>query len=303
MIPDVPFEYYTVGVLFPIDVQEDVLEEESEGVDADGANEDPVPLSGQLRPSSLGLSCVVDVDVVRVELRAAQYSKVESRWHRRPIFCTIEIRRDEQENVRGVEGLALDVVSRWRAGRVSGQWNLTVAVVNRASPNADRKSAIAASCFYQVSFELRPVGGVLHPASGVEEPELNTEEEDELAFRYRNKISYGVGHGCAVSWRSDEGPPNCITTDSIPAYTVPTLAAREGDQPWLSAWWLANADASTIGQLYELTDEYSRAIAKMRADNVPNGRRESAAVDRLLKRMEQARDRMRLGIGMLVSDG
>jgi hypothetical protein len=303
VIPDVPFEYYTVAVLFPSKVEEDSIEEETEGFDADGEQEDPIPLSGQLKPSSMGLSCVVDVDQVRIELKAAQYSFVDSRWHRKPISAAFNLSRDDPNTLHFVPGVNLEVVSRWRAASVAGQSNLTVAVVNRSASVADQgKAAIAASCFYQVSFTVIPKGGFLHPASGVEEPELNTEEEDELAFRYRNRISYGVGHGCAVSWPSDEQPPSKISTDSIPAYTVPTLAAREGDQPWLGAWWLANMDMEKVGQLGELVDEYSEAIEKMKLETVAHGAREAAAMTRLAERMEEARDRMRLGVKTLQSD-
>ena len=302
-IPDVPFEYYTVAVLFPPSVEENSIEEEAEGFDADSEHEDPVPLSGQLKPSSMGLSCVVDVDCVRIELRAAQYNLVDSRWHRTPIVATIEVHRGETNRAYAVPGVNLEVVTRWRAVQVGDKWNLTVAVVNRSlAVDNGGKAAIAAACFYQVGFDLQPVGGLLHPASGVEEPELNTEEEDELAFRYRNKISYGVGHGCAVSWKSEEGPPNLISTDSIPSYTVPTLAAREGDEVWLDAWWLASADASQVTHLNELVDEYSRAIDEVKRNTFPNGAREAAAMARLAKRMEEARDRMRLGVNVLISD-
>lgn len=111
-ILDIPSELYTVAVLFPPSVKGDANEEEPEGFDGDGEHEDPVPLSGQLRPSSMGLSCVVDVEKVVVDISAAQYALREGRWCRRPIFKRIEISRGDVGKF--LEGEQLEVVSRWR---------------------------------------------------------------------------------------------------------------------------------------------------------------------------------------------
>ena len=303
MIPDLPHELYTVAVLFPPNVEVNDIEDESEGVDGDGEHEDPVPLSGQLRPSSMGLSCVVDVDKVVVDLSTARYEHINGRWKRNPFVATLKICRGQVENAF-LLGDRLEVVSRWRESSIPGHWNLTVAVVNRSvfPPASEGKKGIAAACLYQVAFTVRADGGALHPASGVEQPALNTEEEDELAFRYRGKISYGVGHGCAVSWDDSVLEPCEISTESIPSYTVPTLAAREGNELWLGAAWLSNLTVDQVPRLGELVKAYSDAIAEMVARTQPANDRETDAMNRLVGRMEEARDRMARGIELLRVD-
>lgn len=302
-ILDIPYELYTVAVLFPPSVEGNSIEEEPEGIDGGGGNEDPVPLSGQLRPSSLGLSCVVSVEKVVVEICAARYVLHEGRWCRRPIFDTVEITRGDSGKFP-VDGGQMEVVSRWRQSVFPGRWNLTVAVVNRSElPDiSEGKKGNAAACFYQVAFKVLVEPGVLHPASGVEQPALNTEEEDELAFRYRGKVSYGVGHGCAVSWDDSVKPPSEISTESIPTYTVPTLAAREGDEAWLGALWLAKLTVDQVPILKQLVRAYSLAITQMVVETQASDPREVAAMSRLVSRMEEARDRMGRGIDLLMVD-
>jgi hypothetical protein len=302
-LPDLPHELYAVSVLFPPNVEVDNIEDECEGIDGDGVHEDPVPLSGQLRPSSLGLSCVVDVDKVDVNISTAQYEQTNGRWTRKPLVETVEICRGRLEKAYFFDN-KLEVVSRWRESSISGRWNLTVAVVNRSPFPAvsEGKKGVAAACFYQVAFKVRAVGGFLYPTSGVEQPALNTEEEDELAFRYRNKISYGVGHGCAVSWDDSTTAPTEICTQSIPAYTVPTLAAREGDEVWLGAMWLSNLTVEQVPRLGELVKDYSDAITGMVACARPTNSRETEAMDRLVRRMGEARDRMTRGVDLLRVD-
>lgn len=301
-ILDIPSELYTVAVLFPPSVKGDANEEEPEGFDGDGEHEDPVPLSGQLRPSSMGLSCVVDVEKVVVDISAAQYALREGRWCRRPIFKRIEISRGDVGKF--LEGEQLEVVSRWRQSESPGRWNLTVAVVNRSQiPNvSEGKKGVAAACYFQVAFKVRVDLGVLYPATGVEQPALNTEEEDELAFRYREKTSFGVGHGCAVHWDEDVNTPNEISTDSIPTYIVPTLAARKGKEEWLGALWLANLTVDQVPILKQLVESYSSAISQMISETHPRNPREVAAMNRLLNRMGEARDRMGRGVDLLMVD-
>lgn len=299
-IPDLPHELYTVAVLFPPNIKVSDIEDESEGFDGDGEHEDPVPLSGQLRPSSMGLSCVVDIDKVFVDVSTSQYQHIGGRWTRMPFVASVEICRGQAENAY-LLGDKLEVVSRWRESSVPGRWNLTVAVVNRSDfpVVSEGKAGIAAACLYQVAFKVRAVGGMLYPASGVEQPALNTEEEDELAFRYRSKISYGVGHGCAVFWDDSLAEPSEICSESIPTYTVPTLAAREGNEIWLGAVWLSNLTVDQVPRLSELVKDYSEAIAVMISHLQPMNARETEAMNRLVQRMEEASDRMARGIELL----
>ncbi len=52
-------------------------------------------------------------------------------------------------------------------------------------------------------------------------------EDRELAFRYRNKPSFAIGHGVAVDWSPNEAPTT-VTTTVLPEAEVGAIRAKAG---------------------------------------------------------------------------
>ena len=216
VLDDKPQHRYLTAILYPMPADsgapvtgrsdnDDEIIDEAPGQLADDDDDDPITLSGQTRPSSVGLSFMAtEWSDIEVEIEAGQYQPAEDgNWQRKQVRqpCTVPVRADQASSglyvhrVPVLDGRA-SVDVRWRA--YGNGTIVTVALVNR-QPQQEPWSIAAEECLFQVVLRCWPKTGTItrYPAK----PHLYTDPEaEELELLYRGIPVYAIGHGAAATW-------------------------------------------------------------------------------------------------------
>lgn len=318
LVTERPQRRYLTGILFPYEARKDPSLDDEIADDTPGFQDDdeddPVVLSGQLLPSSVGLSFVLPRSgAVRVAIRAGRYHKVGGAWQRHPVqldgdqALILEPPVLQYGRTRvdvGAEGISVDAV--WRP--FPGGTLLTVALVNRRETTGGVNPE---DCLFQVSMRCTPVSGTVGRYPSV--PGLSSDaEEEELSLLYRDVPTFAVGHGAAAVW----SPPShhsgygdtaaWVQTSYLPVHEVPGIDFSLPDlDRVLSLEFLMTAEndpATVISALDSFVDGYDRwaeklatAVADLQPASVPAARR-------LLDRLHDVRGRMRRGLRLLADD-
>ncbi|NHF63841.1 helicase-related protein [Microcella pacifica] len=326
-----PVYAYLTGMLFPMEVGEGVppetLDEDlspDESVvkgEADDGFPDEEDLDqddiGNLTaasgwtPSSMGLSFMHDSPELVVSIRGAAYERQyerddeaagtgDGRW-RRVAFSDqsviIAAATNGQEDVWGGRARL-----QWRSRPGKHAEIVTVSLSNAVQVPLGRAKKEVESVLFQCEFDVESVGGVIQPYPG--NVVVNATPEDrELEYRFRNHLSYAIGHGVAATWLSSL-PVTRISTDSLPSETVPRVKPREASGEALRMAWLADrsllSDVLAEG-LSGFVSEYERWVSDRRVEAESAGKHREAALG-LVSRMDQATKRMREGILLLGRD-
>jgi hypothetical protein len=315
-----PHKRYLTGIIYPISQDDtmsdagradddDEIADESQGQLVDDDEEDPITLSGQQRPSSLGLSFVTtDWSPIEVEIEAGRYLPTEDDgWQREQVRLTdsdaIRIEPVQgsvcDNSVTLLDGMA-SIEVRWRAhdrGVI-----VTVVLVNRRD-QPEKSGVQAEDCLFQIVLRCRPsIGGISrYPVR----PRLHSDKEaEELELLYRNVPVFAIGHGAAAEWDKSPGSPAYVQTSFLPTHVVPDVAFDvPGNIAVLDLWRLARIDtdsATMINELDEFISGYHRWIVQIK-DVVGNRiePRLAGAAGRLIERMLDAERRMRSGVRLL----
>lgn len=311
---DPPHKRYMSGLLYPQESPEDdPFDGEADDVDdptsvsrSDDGFDDPITLSGQLQPSSMGLSFVIESGAsLVVEIRCARYVKSAGAWNRVPVKLvdehSIHIAPGTAQ-VSVLEGAAtIDVV--WR--RTGPQQLVTVSLVNRLLRDG-RGRADGSDCLMQASIRCAASSGPVLPYP-VQMDVSASPEEEELALLYRKVPTFAVGHGTSTVWGPalDNGVA-WVGTAAMPRHAVPGVVFDlESPGPVLTLSHLAEIDArqpAVIADLREFVDRYAAwaSLRRLERDGVPS--RLQPAADRLLQRVDSAISRMRAGIELIEVD-
>ncbi|WP_020145921.1 helicase-related protein [Terracoccus sp. 273MFTsu3.1] len=330
VLSEVPHRRYLTGMLFPTEaavdeqLDEDIVDEAA-GEAGDESTEDPIALSAQQLPSSVGLSFVVPTwEGFRVEVHAGRYHHEGKDWRREAIVLTGEEAPElAPPHVPGSGGTVaiLDgwasLETTWR--RLGTGALVTVALVNRRSLPSDGRMD-PQDCLLQVRMRcIGSQGFVPYPSP----MRLQTgDEEAELALQYRDVPTYAIGHGCAAAWESTAGVPAWVETSYLPEHTVPAVAftphrdaepaegepdplLKSGTGSVLRLSFLAGISerpSEVIAALDAFVDRYDdwTRLREDEAATLPN--RHSGAAKRLLSRVDVARRRMRRGVRRLERD-
>jgi hypothetical protein len=326
-----PVYAYLTGMLFPVEDGEglapETLDEDLSPEEADldyesdqkfpGEDEDDEDDIGNLTaasgwtPSSLGLSFEHDAPELTVTARAARYERIpeeegtlasgrDGQWRRIPLGeQSVIISAGSNGHHQLWDGLG-QLQWRSRPGRTNPI--VTVSLSNASHVPLGQAKREIASVLFQCGFDVEALGGAIHPYPG--DVVVNATPEDrELEYRYRNHLSYSIGHGVAASW-PDEFPVRHVATDSLPTETVPRVKPREAIGDTLRMSWLADADLPVAQLTSGLTDfaaDYEIWVANRRSEAASAGRHVSAA-NQIVDRMERATERIREGIELLQSD-
>ncbi len=99
----------------------------------------------------------------------------------------------------------------------------TVSLINTNEVNEETSQRKAEKSFLQVGLSI----SIIDESNNFVENKKNsiiTEKENSIELLYRNKKSYGIGHGCAMVWNSKSNDiPEKISTSVIPSYEVPQM--------------------------------------------------------------------------------
>ncbi len=332
-----PVYAYLVGTLYPVErgvavapVNEDVevedvdetpldspefdLDDDFDAGTGDAEDEDPgINITGAFgwAPQSMGVSFVHSGDVIAVDLAAGVYTKTEvvdpegdaeragkqERWQRRQLTT--------REMVVVTASGSVEVLDRrarlsWRSRHQNGKRLTTVSLSNAEDVDQGEAKKSPGLCLFQVSMACTDDGG-LYPY-----PQIATsdEEDRELAFRYRNKPTFAIGHGVAVDWTPDKAPTT-VSTTVLPTVEVPAIRAKIGSGDVYSMRWLSDDSVAPV--------EYTAALEQVASDYriwIDAQRQEVGAVvgperevaERIIGRQDRAVDRIEQGIALLAVD-
>lgn len=322
VLEDKPNERYLSGVLYPRlseDGFDDVAADDGEPAtdDAGGVGEDqdddPVTMSGQNKPSSVGVSFVTSCWVpIVVEIQASRYTETgPEQWTRVEMsFAGVDAVRlspPEAASTGAATRKILDdhtsVHVRWR--RHEDGAVVTVVLVNDRRQER-RKQVDAADCLYQVGIRCRPADGAIMPYPGKRHLHEDAEAA-ELELQYRGVPVYAIGHGSAATWEEDQ-EGRWIRTTFLPVHVVPDIAFDvPGSQEVFRLTRLMRIGDSSEpirGELTAFVDGYASWITEARASlGTVLPPHLAQAADRLLARAERAQARMRRGVQILSDPG
>lgn len=272
-----PTDVYLTGILFP--PKSDIAGEEDEelGAEGDGGREGPsggdsVSLAGSKRPSSIGVSFVVEhksgtAPEICVEIECASYERDDTtlgtdgrgKWKRRqlgsdlggPVTLSFK-HKDYDHKETAVDGLHAHIrTSPW-----GDKMLVTVAIINsHATPAEYERDEYERICFFQTGITVRPgkdtkLGS--RPLGG------SAVDEDTMMARliYRDVREYAVGHTCSAGWEEAEGVVSHVHTTWLPTSTVKAMSAEGVDEfkplsdessgPVLSTEWLSNTSGKDL---------------------------------------------------------
>ncbi|MFB7568902.1 helicase-related protein [Streptomyces sp. NPDC056165] len=345
---DAPIDRYLTGVLYPRASKERKGENaaEQDGLDAatvstrgdgeESGGADDVGVSGDKRPSSMGLTFAVDPDIsdtIVVSTRAAVYEPTDAegnpvparraearttaeqreRWHRKeldlpdvPIDVTAPVgnmRVDLDDRAQ------LRVVVR-RPDPITGTVTITVTLVNKQKVGEwDLQDAFA---LFQCGLKVRAADG---SSAIVERPAPTAAHDPDIAasrLLHRHAPTFGVGHGCATSWDWAPSPIGVTETrdaavpevrsEFVPSVEVLlTDSNPEIDSSSLSMLGLAEKpDAEVLAALEALATGYEDWIDRKAVEAVAliGAPHEQPARDQV-KACREALGRIREGVGLL----
>ncbi|OHV66831.1 helicase-related protein [Pseudofrankia sp. BMG5.36] len=333
VLHEAPDRRYLTGLLYPrtevtsyqvAEQSDEILDEVpgQVGNQTDEADEDPLTLAGQNKPSSVGLSFVTsECSPIIVEIEAARYVPAgrgrddRQEWRRTPIRLVgddavrIEPPGDaSQARLTGskpiLDGRAsIEVV--WRRQGHAGAI-VTVSMVNQV--RAETHAEMTAGCLLQVTMQAKPAAGTIerYPST----PHLYGDEEtEELELLYRTVPTYAIGHGAAAAWTGNgRETPEWVHTAFLPRQVVPGISFEvAGHEKILDLARLTEFDTEAWPELVRglngFVDSYEAWADSLRTrvdSDVPPALRAAAA--RVISDVDAARTRMRAGVRLLEAD-
>ena len=348
ILDESPRQRYSAGILFPSNILNNEAEDydedsgeirEMEGHEIDPAKkearlsqaavgealdeyDDTITMANTYMPSAMGISFLCDnlPEGLKVVASAAIYKtakrKVKERefnvWVRNPLdlpVLTISLEVDSrgigifEQELR--ENLNIKAVIRRRN---DNSRLVTVSMYN-TQINSGSGIVSATDCFFQSSFKVfSPDGSTIFRAYQEMTTESEDPEETSLRLLYRNRLSFGVGHGCAVKWsKAQDGKVDCVGTDSFPFQKIPPVEPRSGQGEELNMVSLAgglNGEEQEIVPdiLQTLVNDYSSWIEGILAEAASFQSPLKEAADRHINLCQKARNRIQDGIVVLKSN-
>lgn len=308
-------------------------EEEDSAANSGGGDEsrfsdDPVSAANDFLPASQGLSFFTTASELLVRARAAEYETLRGKaaiealataqahdggpteeqdidprkkskriWRRSPLpEVAVSIESGDRGPLLFWDKKA-ELHVRWRK---YPHGNLvTVTIVNgRVNDDAHPERAWA-DMLLQVEFDVAVAdkGEILeYPTVAMASHDL---EEQELRLIHRNARVFAIGHGCSPEWQESNGSVTAVRSEVMPSHVVPRVDA-EGDKAQArDIAWLADGSIPAeelLNQLDAFLEPYQTWIDKVIVQTRELDERHSPAADRVIARLERARDRMRDGI-------
>lgn len=311
VISEPPASRYLLGLLFPKgsvngSVNDGDILDEDGGAIGDEVDSDPVALSGQFMPSSVGISFMVSrLSPVTIKVAGAFYRNDDAGFVREAVSAELSVRPADERSmeVHEVFDGRAEVSILWRPGPLGVL--ATVALVNAESHTDDRaedESHVIAQAALEVS-----VGGegILRYPSGSGRYADDEEEEQELL--YRDVPTFAVGHGSAADWSGiADGRADRVWVEFLPTHTIPGVSFEvEGSEEVRRLDRLAeiDTDRDAVGALLRsFVSDYGRWIEQaVSSASVPQGLEQ--AKRRIAARLESAHLRMAEGVELLLGDG
>ncbi|MFJ5762789.1 helicase-related protein [Neobacillus sp. NPDC093182] len=283
-LEELPSLRYMNGILWPpeskVSTSEDdqvKIHEKKESTEKNTEEQD-IPLSKSLNPSSIGLSFAVEQQCKSIKVIASygRYHKLaHNHWKRVPrqeIFH-VEVKETEtRQHQMFIEDK--DVYLEWIIRGFQNKYTISLFLVNKRFFSKEMKIEQDFDILFQPKIEVESGDtNFTHPfmtrqLEGNKDvfPLEETLSDDLL---YHDKLVFAMGHGTSVEWFDvDDRTKRAgkLVTNTLPQYEVPRVIPKEwGGEGSLRMMELANAaNGDEVYQLlYPLLQEYDEWIHKL----------------------------------------
>jgi Helicase conserved C-terminal domain len=323
ILTEPPLTRYLIGMLYPIS-DETLVAEDNTGADKLGAEEEvgvveetPIAMANLRYPSSAGITFAVDTLVateIVVKVQASTYlpleesKKDEKRWQRLPRSfepVTVPISSPQKgKSLTLTQGLEL----YYRVREVDDEKIAAVTLVLLNKRRSAKGSLRDAESFFQVSLVVETpnveVGAFVERRHTAD---ISGDEDlDSYRLLYRKAVSFGVGHGCSVSWvldPNDERRAVEVRTDFAPSCDLLLMDSNETTWGALDMDLLANGPKQAVcNALRTMTSAYLSWIAGQ-GSRVPKLSSDlRATADDHVRACAEAASRMEYGIATLENE-
>lgn len=282
--------------------------------------------TSQYRPSAMAVSFLVDcedADEVVVDLTGGRYQRVNVRvagsdrewWVRRPVEASFRFPMPMEPGQMQLryenEDDPLELGAELLVRRHKSGWLCTAAVVNYAKIEPERLSLFQASFSVSVTANSQVVDAIVpYPDARSESLLERDEEARSLDLLYRNVPTFGVGHGCAATWKERPGELTCVRVfaTALPEYEAPSVTPdielESGETLSVPMGPLAGLDPDDDGfaSIQRVADAYREWIDSLRVEAAElEGYRAQAAADHIAG-CERAHQRIVAGLEWLQND-
>lgn len=209
---DSPHKRYLMGILFPPATRVDEVDESHGGESTTEA------VNNDSRPSSIAVSFIASANsCFSISVEAGRYRKIcKNEWKRYPLTLNtkVDLCSDSSRKQLIFDDLArLDIVIR----PYLGSKIITISLSNQAK-SGERLDP--EKCLFQCGISINIARGEINEYPTSDRFKLD-EEQNELALIYRHRVTWAVGHGIAVDWKSEKNnPPIELHTSAMPCYEV-----------------------------------------------------------------------------------
>ena len=340
-----PRERYACGILFPqqsvaeqLDLFDELRTEQTDSVGAlgidempagngspdetGGEEEDTINLSTTYMQSAMGFTCILSdrFEALEITVTAGIYNEYKKAadsesnnqklYGRKKIEQIFIITRNEMPDSseplpKNIQDTALKMYVHKRVSNYNEEsanyYTFTLVNTNHAGKSFDYTK-----CFFQVSLTVRSKNETpcFLPLPLLDCPGQH-EDDESLAFLYRNHRTFAVGHGCAVQWKADNLVCRELHTEIIPQHKVLSIIPSHFRDLKLSMHSLAASitDKDQLKPLDVLCDKYALWIEEqaLLAEKEPEQHDKEIAF-RHIAACRKAQARMRHGHELLLEN-
>ena len=332
VLDEAPLDRYIMGVLWPAAeaAQSEVADEPDDaGATETGATEDvPVAQARMRFPSSCGMTFSIDLSSSRsvtLSVKAARYEEIEGSPPTAPSVDEQISRRGSQSRSNRWQRIALttDPIVQPLGTRAMLSYpigvglelyvyvreprsnSVTVTAVLRNTQQA-KKGDRDSKSWFQVEIDATTESPAFHDRAHRHEIG-NDADLDSSALLYRSVPTFGIGHGCAVTWNSEAIASKMVSslaTTFIPSTEVPRAnPAGAGTDANLRMNHLAEGEShAVLSSLRTLVEDY-RAWIELRREELDDLPDDLVPVAKThLLEAGRAADRVTAGIELLARD-
>jgi transcription elongation factor Elf1 len=319
-----PTQRYIVGILFPsgtVVAPEQDINNPSEGEDEeDSSPSNNMSLKDELRPSSMGMSFVIDGKVERlsVEIKWATYSQEEKQGPSdRPPFKRHEWMATKSIYVSAAGAEMSECLYQkddpnskdfhlvWKTyNEEHGERPISIFLINKET-TTDDKGELCKRCIFSPSISVKSEGLAIL----ARERNIVASEDDDLKslnLLYHDRHEFGTGHGCSVKWGNvKENRCGLLQTTFLPQYFWQPLSFRDDIYSfYMKDMYDPNKKGKTIEALKTLLRDYEKWISETFSDTEKKGFDDSMhdTFDRHDDECKISLTRMAKGIELLEND-
>lgn len=281
-----PTQRYIVGILFPsgtIVAPEQDINNPSEGEDEeDSSPSNNMSLKDELRPSSMGMSFIIDGKVERlsVEIKWATYSQEKKQGPSdRPPFKRHEWTATKSIHV-SADGAEMseclyqkddpnskDFYLVWKTyNEEHGKRPISIFLINKETTTDDR-GELNKRCIFSPSISVKSEELEFF----ARERNITASEDEDLKsldLLYHDRHEFSTGHGCSVKWGNvKENRCGLLQTTFLPQYFWQPLSFRDDVYSfYMKDMYDPNKKGKTIEALKTLLHDYEKWISETFSD-------------------------------------